>query len=124
MLFSNLITNHDDLCSGANPAEAFGLIDGKEEKAKLMDIMLDAAAEIKVEDYLCTLLHYAVAQCNSGTITKILIRGADIMMEDSKRRLPFEVAIANENSKFLIITKHVQILDLDSSTDMKNCMII
>jgi hypothetical protein len=108
------ITNQDDLCSGADPAEAFELIDGKEKKAKLKDIMLEVASYIndnaKFKDYLCMQLHVAVAQsqCNCDTILKILMRGVDIMETDSKKRLPLEVAIANENSKFNIITKHVQ----------------
>jgi hypothetical protein len=99
------ITKHDDLCSGADPAEAFELIDGNEKKAKLMDIMLDAASYIndnaKVKDYLGMQLHDAVAQsqCTSVTILKILIKGVDIMETDSKQRLPLEVAIAHKNSK-------------------------
>jgi hypothetical protein len=71
-----------------------------------MDIMLDAAAYINVNDklknYMCMLLHDVVAQCNKYTIIKILNLGADIMVEDSKQCLPLEVAIANKNGKFLI----------------------
>jgi hypothetical protein len=47
-------------------------------------------------------LHFASAFCISNTILKILQRGADIMAVDSKNRLPLELAIANNNSKFLI----------------------
>jgi hypothetical protein len=112
MLYRDSITYQGDLCSGADPSEAFELIDGKEKKSKLKDIMLDAASysnvNAKFKDYMCMELHDAVAQCNSDTILKILIRGEDIMETDSKQRLPLEVAIANKNSKFNIITKHVQ----------------
>jgi hypothetical protein len=112
MLYTDSITNQDELFSGANPAEAFEVIDRKEEKAKLLDTMLDAAsymnANSKFKDYLCMQLHDVVAQYNKYTIIKILNLGADIMVKDANQCLPLEVAIANKNSKSLIITKHVQ----------------
>jgi hypothetical protein len=106
MLHKDSITNQTDFSSGASPAEALDFIDGKEEKAKLMDIMLDTATNSNINakkmDYVCMLLHCAVAHCDSDTIAKILHMGADIMMKDSKQSLPLEVAIAYRNSKFII----------------------
>jgi hypothetical protein len=104
MLYKDSITNQTDFSSGASPAEALDFIDGKEEKVKLMEIMLEAATysniNAKEMGYVCVLLHCAVAHCDSDIIAKILHMGADIMMKDSKQRLPLEVTIAYRNSKF------------------------
>jgi hypothetical protein len=51
------------------------------------------------------LLHYAAANCDRDIILKILQRGADIMAEDSRHRLPLEMAIDYKNSKWDVFCK-------------------
>jgi hypothetical protein len=74
----------------------------KEARAALMEAMMNATEEINID----ALLHCAAAFFDSDTILKILNRGADVMKEDLHHRLPLEKAIANNNSKFLILTKN------------------
>jgi hypothetical protein len=73
----------------------------KEERAALMEAMMNGKEEIDTD----ALLHCAAAFFDSDTILQILHRGTNIMKEDLQHRLPLEKAIANNNSKFLFLTK-------------------
>jgi hypothetical protein len=73
----------------------------KKERAKLMAAMMNGREEIDID----ALLHCAAAFFDSNIILQILNRGANIMKEDLHHRLPLEKAIANNNSKFLILIK-------------------
>jgi hypothetical protein len=77
----------------------------------IRDILFNSKDSINTQfgnsDYKGGLIHYAATDCQKEVILTLIRQEADIMVEDSLHKLPLEVAIYHNNSKFITFEEDI-----------------